>query len=64
MNDLGLYDTPEEIADAILCKVNEFGTIRKASINCKCNSETMFNEVLDMLKAQGLINFDSDFIFK
>ena len=64
MNELGLYDTPEEIADAILSKVNSLGTIRKATINSKCNNEAMFNKVLDLLKEQGSIDFDSNFIFK
>lgn len=53
MNELGLYDTPEEIADAILSKVNSLGTIRKATINSKCNNEIMLTRFLICCKDKG-----------
>lgn len=59
-----LYQTPDEIANAILSAVKEFEVIRIASINCKCYNETMFFQVLEYLKEQELVDYNDNFIYE
>lgn len=62
MNDLGKFDTPEEIKDAILTRLGAFKTIRTASINTDCMDEAMLFNVLAELANAGIITYDSTFI--
>lgn len=62
MNDLGKYDTPKEIKDAILTRLSALKTIRTASINADCMDEAMLFNVLAELANAGIITYDSAFI--
>ena len=63
MNNLGKFDSIEEIKSEILSRVKEKETIKVAHINNMCNDEAQFNHALNELVDAGLINCDGNFIY-
>ena len=55
--------TETEIRNEILQKVNEWTTIRIASIATRCADEAMFFRVLNELVFYGYVCKDDNFIF-
>lgn len=63
MNNLGKYDSVEEIKCEILRRIKEKRNIKVASINSDCYDESQFNQALNELVDAGLVNTDGNFIF-
>lgn len=63
MNNLGKYDSIEEIKSEILKRVKEMKTIKVAHINSMCNDEAQFNQALQELVDAGIVNCDGNFIY-
>ena len=58
-----MLTTESEIREYILEYLQKWKTCRIAAINCKCNSETMFFNVLDIMVADGEVEKDIYFFW-
>lgn len=64
MDDLGHCNTEAEIRTLILKKLAEISPMKVSWFNARCSSESMLFKVLADLKAEGLIDYDDNFVWK
>lgn len=64
MDDLGHYNTDEEIRTLILSEIQKRrGNVRLAAVNCQCADEAQFDCVLADMIQKGEVQSDGNFIF-
>ena len=64
MDELGHYNTDEEIRTLILSEIQKrSGNVRLATVNSQCADEAQFDRVLADMIQNGEVQSDGNFIF-
>lgn len=64
MDDLGHYNTNEEIKNLIISEIQKRGgTVRVAAVNSQCANEAQLDQVLFDMIQKGEVQSDGNFIF-